>query len=321
MQLTLFLHNIVTYYVIAEFAEPCSNAEYAVSGKVIEAETRSRETRQIIEDFGVLFMKVLQQLEKNKVQAKHFVLFLEQQAHAFSNGSHSLFLSELRDLYKMTDLTDVFCCVKNYCSWYNHHLLKNIIEAYSLDGQAYKKYCTDFQGYCRLRICRLNLRKNGFGSGNGNGNREPVMIKIDKNWSTVRLEELEDLTWICADILEIQRPTLHLRSIEDGCVELHYLVPTFVTDAVFPLTLLQEAALVKAEVLRLHTKYYLFSSDEYLELREVKVSLSQNKTVELFSCDGKWKVWAASMLWIHYFYHPLTQLLKVSMFVLLWNAV
>ena len=122
----------------------------------------------IKQDFGVLFIKVLQQLEKKNVHIKDFVFFLKDQALVFSSGT------------EMTDLTDVFDNVVHYCSWYNHHHLETIITAFSLDGEAYKRYCRDFREYCRHRICRLNLRsKNAFGSGDEH--REPVMIKIDKH--------------------------------------------------------------------------------------------------------------------------------------------
>ena len=111
-------------------------------------------------------------------------------------------------------------------------------------------------------------QRNGLGSGDGH--KQPIMIKIDEEWRTVRMEELERVTRICAEILNVKRPTLHLRSLEDGCVELHYLVPQFVADAIFPLPLVQEAALAEAEVIRLSTKYYTFSLDEYLQFCKLK---------------------------------------------------
>ena len=187
-------HHHYTYKTTRE----SSDGECAAPGKVFgNIEAKSRETVHIKQDFGVLFIKVLQQLEKKNVHIKDFVFFLKDQALVFSSGT------------EMTDLTDVFDNVVHYCSWYNHHLLENIITAFSLDGEAYKRYCKDFREYCRHQICRLNLRrKNAFGSGDEH--REPVMIKIDKHWSTVRLEELEDVPRICAEILEVTRPTLHL---------------------------------------------------------------------------------------------------------------
>ena len=298
------------FFTPAVFIDPeqCSDGEYAASGKVFDIEGETRETRKIMQDFGVLLTKVHHQLENANVQVKRFVFFLKRQAVAFPDRKHSLFQDELCSLERMSDLTDVFDTVVHYCSWYNHHLLSRIIEAFSLDGEAYTKYCRDFREYCRHRICKLNIRRNGLGSGDGH--KEPIMIKIDKHWNTVRMEELEDVNCICAKILKVERPTLHLRSFEDGCVELHYLVPKFVADVIFPLTLLQEAALAEAEVIWLCTKYYTFLLDEYLQFCKLKGSLTKKESTELFSCNRKWTVWAASTLWIRYFSHPMVVRVK-----------
>ena len=306
----MFTQN-VSLYTPTEFTEPeqCSDSdsEYAAPGKVFDIEAKSRETVHIRQEFGVLLTKVLQQLKKNNLQVIDFVFFLEDQVQAFSDQRSSLFHDELDRLRGMTDLTDVFRCVRHYCSWYNHHLLKLIIRAFKLN-EDYTKYCKEFREYCSHRICKLNIRRNGLGSEDGH--KEPIMIKIDKHWSTVRMEELEDVTCICAEILKVERPTLHLRSLEDGCVELHYVVPNFVADVIFPLTLVQEAALAESKVICLCTKYYTFSLDEYLQFCKLRGSLTEKESTELFSCDGKWTMWAASTLWIRYFSHPIAVRVK-----------
>ena len=57
--------------------------------------------------------------------------------------------------------------------------------------------------------------------------------------------------------------------------------PKFIVDTVFPLTLVQEAALAEAQVLQLHTLFYHFSLEEYLELSDLQVSLSRKEAVDL----------------------------------------
>ena len=59
------------------------------------------------------------------------------------------------------------------------------------------------------------------------------------------MEQLEDML---ADEFQVPRHTLHLRTVENGCLQLTLLVSRYISDEMFPLTTEQEAALRKIGV-------------------------------------------------------------------------
>ena len=198
------------------------------------------ETRNIQAEFNILFTKVRRFLVNQGVAVDDFVVFLENEP---GYGSTSLFDAEISDLREATDLPSVFRIVGNRCSWFNHSFLGDIVKAYCEDDKkiekAHKDYCIHLQKYCkhRVRMCPL---KNWFGSG---GKKDKLMIlKVDRNWNDIQIEQVEEVVFNLACILKVPRHTLHLRSVENGCVQLTILVPYYIPDSVFPLTTEQETA-------------------------------------------------------------------------------
>ena len=86
-----------------------------------------------------------------------------------------------------------------------------------------------------------------------------MIMKIDRKWEDIQVQELEEVVSNLARILNIQRHALHLRCVENGCVQLILMVPSYIPDAVFPLTTEQETAMKEMGVLDLQCGTYHFS--------------------------------------------------------------
>ena len=69
-----------------------------------------------------------------------------------------------------------------------------------------------------------------------------MILKVDRNWDDIRIEQIEEVVFNLACILKVPRHTLHLCSIENGCVQLTFLVPNCILDLVFHPTTEQETA-------------------------------------------------------------------------------
>lgn len=273
-----------------------------------------RETHHIRSEFHVLFTKIHWFLMNKGVTVKDFVSFLKKVP---GYGRKSLLDNNMiLKLSEAPDLIDVFDTVSDHCSWFNHSLLGLIIDVYCNDNREVKKackdYCTHLQRYCKHRVKKCPLL-NGFGHG-GEEDKELIM-KVDKEWEEIRIEQLEEVLFDISGILKISRHTLHLCSVENGCVQLTFLVPNHIPAALFPLSTEQEVAMMKMGVFDLKCGSYHFAC----QVNTVCVLCAHNVSRSLFML-----VFGAITitLFVIYNYGTLNQLprnLKVWMLRLNWT--
>ena len=215
------------------------------------------ETYDIQSEFNILFGMVRRNLVSQGVTVKEFVLFLKRVP---GYGGKSLFDTEVSKLSKASDLVDVFEVVGDHCSWFNHSFVEQIVKMYCKGNKkvekAHKEYCTHLQKYCKHRVRKCPLKKE-FGSG---GKKDVMMImKVDREWDNIRIEQVEEVVFNVARILNVARHVLMLSSVQQGCAQLTLLVPSYLPDAVLPLTAQQEASMVKMGVTDLQCGSYHFS--------------------------------------------------------------
>ena len=199
---------------------------------------------------------MLKSLVNKKVTVRHFVHFLKD---VRGHSRKSLFdikglgLDELPDLIAVFDTVDL----QAHCSWFNHALVGDIIKVYCEDKKelirAHEMYCTKLKKYCKLRV--KNSKKK-FGDG-GKKNKE-MILKVDRKWEEIRIEQLEEVVYIVARILSVKRHALHLRCVENGCVQLTLVIPSNISDEVFQAAHEQEVAMKKIGVTEYHFPCQVF---------------------------------------------------------------
>ena len=241
------------------------------------------ETRDIKAKFNVLFTKVRRTLIRGEIEVDDFVLFLKG-IPAFIQGTESLFDSAVIASLKKKKLTDVFDVLQEYCSWFNHLLVSDIIEAYCAEDEnikkTYEEFCTQLQTYCKHRVCKCSslTLKNGFGfRRKKNGGH--ITLKYDETWSSIRIEQLQEVKYNLAKILKIQMRALLLESVEKGCIQLTFTTPKSITEQIFPLTSEQERLLSESQVLQLHFEEYSFHSQSISREVIVKEEIPPHSTV------------------------------------------
>ena len=216
------------------------------------------ETYDIQNEFNTLFTKVRLFFNTKGIGMDDFVLYLEK-VPGYTTAM-PLFSTKIPDLRRASNLTDIFRIVADHCSWFNHSFLDNVIETFCSDNReitkAYKKYRAHLHRYCKNRVKELPPKSR---FGHGGRNDKQMFIKVDKKWEEIRLEQLEEVVTNLARIMKVSRPTLQLSSAEIGCVQLTFLVPSYIRDAVFPLTTEQEVSMRKMGVIDLQCGTYHFS--------------------------------------------------------------
>ena len=215
------------------------------------------QTHKIQDEFNNLFTKVHLFLDSKKVTVQALVLFLE---NVPGYGRNSLFQTEISDLHKASNLGDVFQIARTRCSWFNHSLVRSLIKTFCSDNKeikrVYKNYLAHLQKYCKHRVKKFPSNKRfGFGGKQD----EKMIMKVDRKWEEIRIEELEEVLFNLAHILDVPRHTLHLYSVENGCVQLTITVPSCIPNKMFPLTTEQVAAMGKMDVISLQCGSYHFS--------------------------------------------------------------
>ena len=145
------------------------------------------------------------------VTAKEFVLFLKKVP---GYDDKSLFGTEVSKLNEASDLVDVFEIVGDRCSWFNHSFIEQIVKMNCKGNKkiekAHKEYCTHIQRYCKHHVRKCPL-KNEFGSG---GKRD---VKMVRKWDNIQIEQVEEVVFNVARILNVERCVLTLSSAQQGC--------------------------------------------------------------------------------------------------------
>lgn len=253
-------------------------------GDDVDEDMLSVETYNIRREFNILFHKVLRFLVKKRVTVGEFVHFLK---GVPEYSEKPLFNVKWLGLYELPNLPAVVERVdlKAHCSWFNHALVGDIIRTYCEDKkeliEAHKMYCTKLKNYCKLCVKEFPIKTFGHG---GEINKE-MILKVDRKWEEIRIEQLEEVVCIVARILNVNRRALHLRCVENGCVQLTLVILSNISDEkVFH----QEVALKEMGVTNYHFPCQVFHKLEFFLCLNNNYSLragwpvTQNQICSLF---------------------------------------
>ena len=222
--------------------------------KSVDEEELITETIKIQREFNVLFTRVRRFLMEKGVTVRDFVFFLRNVP-----GYPMKVLPESENCEFKT-LIEVFESVRQNCSWFNHLFLLQIIDAYCGNGekliQSYEKFCAHLRMYCKARIKKFPLK---IWFGVVRKGCALMVLKVDRKWESIQIEQLEEVILNLAHILKVRRRTLHLYSIENGCVQLTLTIPSYISEELFPLTTEEEMNLMEMGVTDLQCGNYHFS--------------------------------------------------------------
>lgn len=209
------------------------------------------DTEHMIYSFARLVFKSCQSIVKQKINPEGLavcVLALD----AFSDGARvhlPLLKEEEKEIRTASTVEKIFLVLKGHWSFINYGILEHIINSCGTeeDKMNLHKYVHQLKEFCQRRI--FEVPPHAYGSESKKRNWTKLTFKLDKKVPT--LEDIRETQRLIAQILDLKPSTLYLCCVDEGCVQLLYLIPSFVAKEVFPLSSDQKIALHDAHILKL----------------------------------------------------------------------
>ena len=209
-----------------------------------------KDTEHMIHSFASLVFKSCQSLVKQKINPESLavcVLALD----PFSDTAQvysPLLKDNEKEIRSASTVEKIFLVLKDHWSFINYGILEHIIKNCGTkeDKKNLREYKHQLKEFCRRQI--REVPPHAYGNESRKQNWAKVTFKLNKKFPT--LEDIQETRRIIAQILDLKPSTLLLCRIDEGCVQLLYLIPSFVAKRVFPLHSDQEVALHDAQILK-----------------------------------------------------------------------
>ena len=169
-------------------------------------------------------------------------------------------LGQLRcELPKAETIDDVMSIVREYSSFFNYKMLKNIID--NVGGEEDRKnlatYLQEFAEYaqCMVYECPCEV-----GQLNETG-RSNMFVTLDRSYDNCTVSSLKNFERELAKILKVSSDVVVLCRITPGSLQLTFQIPLLIQKTIFPLSSEQEIALTELGVAQLSCGEYSFTND------------------------------------------------------------
>ena len=210
-----------------------------------------KDTECMIYSFARLVFKSCQSLVKQNINPENLavcVLSLD----AFSDAAQvnsPLLKDEEKEIKSASTIAKIFFVLKGHWSFINYGILGHIIKSCGTqeDKRNLEEYIHELKAFCQRRI--FEVPPHAYGSESKKQKWAKLTFKLDKKVPT--LEDIQETQRLIAQILDLKPSTLYLCHVDEGCVQLLYLIPSFVAIRVFPLHSDQEIALHDAHIMKL----------------------------------------------------------------------
>ncbi|XP_064407491.1 uncharacterized protein LOC135352241 isoform X2 [Halichondria panicea] len=209
----------------------------------IELEDRLiRDTRKMIISFTAFTLIIQRSFENQRIpleRIKDLILSLD----AFNDGIGVKVLDpeDKQEIKNAKNLPEVFMTLRDYISFFNYEIVQYLIELLgSPDDQAQlREYCSAHDQFCHRNV--FEVPAESFSSKSRMKTAKVFVLKCTERVAT--LEYVKRLTSRIAEALGLQRAALQLRSVKQGCLELHFLVTVAVAKRIYPVSPTVQAAL------------------------------------------------------------------------------
>ena len=174
-----------------------------------------------------------------------------------SDTNPSIFRNEKKKFEDpSTTVATVWNVIANYFSFFDYELLEMVIDILGTenDKQNIAAYKKDFETYARQRLFILPKHT----TIPSKSEYESVIVKLDSSYDGCTIRALKTLQTKLSAILGLKEGVLQLLKVTDGCIQLVFKIPDFISHIIFPLSPDQESALTELGVTRLYCGDYHF---------------------------------------------------------------
>ena len=161
-------------------------------------------------------------------------------------------LAERLDEIDIAESVDsVFKILRPYGSFFDCYVIKHIVHSQLCtdeDREKLKKYLDELNDYCQRNVFECPH----IATPDQDPKFRNLIMKMDDDISTsFTIKALDTFRDNLATILHLEGHTLRLCSVEEGCLQLVFQIPSFVKDEIFPLSNEQKRELEKLCIQRL----------------------------------------------------------------------
>ena len=157
-------------------------------------------------------------------------------------------------LEHIDDIESVKDIIEDHSTFFDCRPIEYMIEVVGMeeDKQRLEKYKEDFEHYIKRRVFECPTE---IGPTHTPNNKE-LRVKVESDYS--KLVELKQFQCRLSLILEVSVHVLRISSIKEGCIQLTFFIPSFVQEAIFPLSAEQKVALKELGIIQLSCGDYHF---------------------------------------------------------------
>ena len=227
-------------------------------------ERRCFESEQMMYKFQKLFTGTKKSLREEKVPVNELVGHLECLGNikpTFTDSGISPLRHQLPGLADAKTVDAVMSVVKDYCSFFNYHMVEHIIDEFGTkqDKKNMAGYKEDFTKYaeCCIIQCPSEVGKM---SKEGCAN---LFVTLDDSFDNCAVSHLNVFIGNLRKILKIPSSVvLRLCRVNPGSIKLIFQIPLSVQQAIFPLSSEQEIELSSLGVVQLSCEDYQFTPQQ-----------------------------------------------------------
>ena len=224
----------------------------------------SFESERMIFKFQKLFTSTKKSLREEKVSVAELISHLECLGSikpTYVDIGRSPLRSQLPGLADAKTVDAVMSVVKDYCSFFNYHMVEHIIDEFGTkqDKENMASYKENFTKYakCCITQCPSEVGKM---SEEGCAN---LFVTLDDSFDNCAISHLSVFIGNLRKILKIPSSVaLRLCRVNLGSIKLIFQVPLSVQQAIFPLSSEQEAELSSLGVVQLSCGDYQFTPQQ-----------------------------------------------------------
>ena len=239
-----------------------------------------QETSDLCEHFGSFVTDTCGSLEKLTDKDKVALYLL---------NSFPILKRKAGEINGASDMTKLFTVVTvQACSWFNFDIMKRLIKKFggAEDRKRLAEYEQHFERFAKQRLPQ-GMTHVELGSKAGMTGCKKLLIKVDQEWESISIGELERLCREFAKILGTDRKNVYLADVNEGCIMLTLMVPEEIANTLSlrKLTSVQKQMLASERVVRLTcgklkwSTSSLTSSDSEEDIKE------EPEKVRAFACN------------------------------------
>lgn len=170
----------------------------------------------------------------------------------------SLLNEHKEEIKRAKTISEIFVILDAYWNYLTYEILEYIIKHFGDDSdkERLKSYNADLHKFCKRRIFELPPESSN--DSTLSPKQEKFMIKLNVN-KDITYQQLLQIRGRIAKILRVTLAALVFSRVDEGCLQLTFLIPKFLVQEIFPLSDEQTSALSKiASFIRLECGHHMF---------------------------------------------------------------